>query len=90
MVRLLSPHKRYCAARSSSVTRVTADGAMAETVLRDEKREMHTREIAERIFQQFGVRVKPTSLGSQLWRATRRPNSPFCRSKNRKNTYGHN
>jgi len=69
---------------------IASDGSlsMAENVMRSEKHEMHTREIAERIFKQHGIRVKPTSLGSQLWRAVKRPNSPFYRSKAANNTYG--
>jgi hypothetical protein len=61
---------------------------MAESVMRTEKRELHTRETADLIFRRYGIRAKPTSLGSQLWRAVKRANSPFYRSKTANNTYG--
>jgi len=39
---------------------------------------MHTKEIAEHIFQEFHVRVNKWSLGTQLWRHVKNhPDSPF-------------
>lgn len=61
---------------------------MAEAVLRaNGGREMHAKEIAEKILQQFGVKVRHQSVGSQLWRASKKTGSPFYRGEER-NTYG--
>jgi len=63
--------------------------SMALQVLRKHRREMHAKEIAEQIFQEFNVRVNKGSLGTQLWRHIKNhPDSPFYKSKRTRNTYG--
>ena len=63
--------------------------SMALRVLRKHRKEMHADEIAEHIFEEFGVRVSKGSLGTQLWRHIKRhPDSPFYKSDRARNTYG--
>ena len=67
----------------------TGSLSMALQVLRRHRKAMHTKEIAEHIFQEFHVRVNKWSLGTQLWRHVKnRPDSPFYKSKRTSNTYG--
>ena len=67
----------------------TGSLSMALQVLRRHRKAMHTKEIAEHIFQEFHVRVNKWSLGTQLWRHVKNhPDSPFYKSKRTSNTYG--
>jgi hypothetical protein len=63
--------------------------SMALQVLQKRRKEMHAKEIAEGIFQEFHVRVNTRSLGTQFWRHIKNhPDSPFYKSKRTPNTYG--
>ena len=55
---------------NTSETRLDRQGSlgMALQVLRTHRKEMHPKEIAEDIFQEFHVRVDKRGLGTQLWR----------------------
>jgi hypothetical protein len=80
-------HKRG----DSSENRLDRNGSlsMALQVLRKYRKEMHTDELAEHIFQEFNVRVNKTSLATQLWRHIKKhTDSPFYKSKRTRNTYG--
>ena len=75
----------------TSESRLYREGglSMALRVLRKHRKEMHTGEIAEHIFEEFHVRVNKRSLGTQLWRHIKRhQDSPFYRSERAQNTYG--
>ena len=80
-------HKRG----DSSENRLDRNGSlsMGLQVLRKYRKEMHTDELAEHIFQEFNVRVNKTSLATQLWRHIKKhTDSPFYKSKRTRNTYG--
>ena len=63
--------------------------SIALRVIRKQRKAMHTKEIAEHIFQEFHVRVNKGSLGTQLWRHIKdHPDSPFYKSKTTSSTYG--
>ena len=65
----------------------TGSLSMALQVLRRHRKAMHTKEIAEHIFQEFHVRVNKWSLGT-LWRHIKNhPDSPFYKPKRTSNTY---
>jgi hypothetical protein len=61
---------------------------MAEEVLKEEKRPMKSKEIAERIQSKFGSYVKTTSIGTMLYRRAVESKKIFVKDKKDENTYG--
>ena len=60
---------------------------MAESVLKNAGHKMHAMKIAEEIEKQFKVYVKPTSLGTMLYRAAIERKKTFKKEKDEENTY---
>jgi len=60
---------------------------MAESVLRKAGHKMHTKNIADEIEKQFDKFVKPTSLGTMLYRAAVERKKKFKKEKEEENTY---
>ena len=60
---------------------------MAQSILQEEQRTMHTMELTNKIQERFGVRTKPRSLGTMLHRAAG-TGRVFVKDLTAKNTYG--
>jgi transposase len=60
---------------------------MAESVLKNAGHKMHAKNIAAEIEKQFGTFVKPTSLGTMLYRAAIERKKLFKKDKDEENTY---
>ena len=60
---------------------------MAEEVLRNAKKQLHTTEIAREIQEKFDFYVKPSSLGTMLYRAAVEREKVFRKAIDKENTY---
>jgi hypothetical protein len=56
--------------------------------LQQEKKPMHTKDIADGIQEQFHFFVKPTSLGTMLYRRAIETKKTFVKDRKEENTYG--
>jgi hypothetical protein len=61
---------------------------MAKVILREAGLSLHTTELAHRIQEKIGFPVKVRSLGTQLYRDSKRPDSEFVKDRKKNNTYG--